>query len=712
MIELDRAAGGAARGRWPRRPGTSRSVWGDAMKVDLAALEPGADADGGQPAVLDRDAAAPADDRRAAVAGGVDGDGPARDRRPAAARRPARAPTAAPSRARAARLRGRAAARRSTRPCSRRARGWTRRCSGSSGLARARPRRSSALVRGAFAHRRKTLAGSLELAGVAARDAVRAALEAAGLDPAARAEALAPGGLRPPRRAVGFPERDAARARQAQPLPATGACARRTGCTSCARCSARSPLADRIVITELEGEADEVVCPGVEGPNLVAAALGGAARARAGTAPPVRVEIDKRIPVAAGLGGGSADAAAVLRHLAPERDDLPEIAAGAREPTCPSQLGPGCRWSGAPARWSSRCRRRASSPSSWSRSSRGWPRRGVRGGGPAGRSGAMQAGARGCEGALREAASAGASPLDYPELLVNDLQGAALSLRPEIDEALVALEEAGAARGAGDAGRGRPRSGCSPTSSPPTGRPRRCRRGSPGRSSAHRRGSCRRVSGLVRLPPTKQGDWVRLRRDRWPWSRVGFWFVSHQFESLNLEELLQDVSDILGAWTYLLAGLLAFLETGAFVGLVVPGETFVILAGRGRRAGRDRHLHHDRDRLVLRLGRRHDQLLHRAAAGPGVHPPARAEGADHRGALRAGRGLLPRHGGKTILVGRFIGLVRALAPFVAGSSGMEYRAFVPLQRPRHGAVGGDVLAARLLRLAQHRPDRRARRARG
>jgi undecaprenyl-diphosphatase len=36
-----------------------------------------------------------------------------------------------------------------------------------------------------------------------------------------------------------------------------------------------------------------------------------------------------------------------------------------------------------------------------------------------------------------------------------------------------------------------------------------------------------------------------------------------------------------------------------------------------------------------------------------------------------------RHGGKTILVGRFVGLVRALAPFIAGSSGMRYRAFVP-----------------------------------
>jgi undecaprenyl-diphosphatase len=36
-----------------------------------------------------------------------------------------------------------------------------------------------------------------------------------------------------------------------------------------------------------------------------------------------------------------------------------------------------------------------------------------------------------------------------------------------------------------------------------------------------------------------------------------------------------------------------------------------------------------------------------------------------------------RHGGKTIFIGRFVGFVRAFAPFVAGSSGMRYRAFVP-----------------------------------
>ncbi|MGZ4274673.1 MAG: GHMP family kinase ATP-binding protein, partial [Solirubrobacteraceae bacterium] len=76
---------------------------------------------------------------------------------------------------------------------------------------------------------------------------------------------------------------------------------------------------------------DEVVCEGVEGPNLVAAALA-ALRDAGWEAPPLRVTITKRIPVAAGMGGGSADAAALLR-LAPRlgsvtQDALKAIAAG------------------------------------------------------------------------------------------------------------------------------------------------------------------------------------------------------------------------------------------------------------------------------------------------------------------------------------------------------------------------------------------------
>ena len=62
--------------------------------------------------------------------------------------------------------------------------------------------------------------------------------------------------------------------------------------------------------------ADEVVCPGVEGPNLAADALAAFRAATGWDGPPVRITIAKRVPVAAGMGGGSGDAAAALRLAA------------------------------------------------------------------------------------------------------------------------------------------------------------------------------------------------------------------------------------------------------------------------------------------------------------------------------------------------------------------------------------------------------------
>lgn len=96
---------------------------------------------------------------------------------------------------------------------------------------------------------------------------------------------------------------------------------------------------------------DEVVCEGVTGPNLVGEALA-ALRAAGWAGPPLRVTIDKRIPVAAGMGGGSADAAALLRAATaldalPTGVSLPRLAAqlGA---DVPSQLAPGlCLGTGA-----------------------------------------------------------------------------------------------------------------------------------------------------------------------------------------------------------------------------------------------------------------------------------------------------------------------------------------------------------------------------
>lgn len=106
-------------------------------------------------------------------------------------------------------------------------------------------------------------------------------------------------------------------------------------------------LADVLTLEVLDGGVpDEVICPGVEGENLAARALA-ALRARGWDGPPVRVEIEKLIPVAAGMAGGSADAAATLRlamAVAGGRDRIAEeVEAIAAElgADVPGQLLPG-----------------------------------------------------------------------------------------------------------------------------------------------------------------------------------------------------------------------------------------------------------------------------------------------------------------------------------------------------------------------------------
>lgn len=109
-------------------------------------------------------------------------------------------------------------------------------------------------------------------------------------------------------------------------------------------------LADELELSVLDEPPDEVICRGVEGPNIVAAALAGL-RQRGWAGPPVSVEISKWIPVAGGMGGGSADAAATIRLAGALASVDPEQAlalAAELGADVPSQLEPGvCLGTGA-----------------------------------------------------------------------------------------------------------------------------------------------------------------------------------------------------------------------------------------------------------------------------------------------------------------------------------------------------------------------------
>jgi 4-diphosphocytidyl-2-C-methyl-D-erythritol kinase len=88
-------------------------------------------------------------------------------------------------------------------------------------------------------------------------------------------------------------------------------------------------LEDELTFLASDSGEDHVRCAGVEGPNLVDAALRLFRERVDSGLPGLEVRIEKRIPVAAGLGGGSADAAAALR-AANELACRPLDAAGLR----------------------------------------------------------------------------------------------------------------------------------------------------------------------------------------------------------------------------------------------------------------------------------------------------------------------------------------------------------------------------------------------
>jgi 4-diphosphocytidyl-2-C-methyl-D-erythritol kinase len=197
---------------------------------------------------------------------------------------------------------------------------------------------------------------------------------------------------------------------------------------------------------------DEVICPGVPGPpgaNLAAVALAAFRERARWQGPPVRVRIDKRIPVAAGLAGGSADAAAALRlvQLASGLGDerlLLDLAAGLGADVG-AQVSPG-RWlaTGAGERLQALPAPRSalamlvlplavglSTAAVYAQADRLGRARG-------------QAALAEREARLSASLADGACvPVDR-ELLHNDLQQAALSLCPQIEQALAQAREAGA----------------------------------------------------------------------------------------------------------------------------------------------------------------------------------------------------------------------------------------------------------------------------
>jgi len=150
------------------------------------------------------------------------------------------------------------------------------------------------------------------------------------------------------------------------------------------------------------------------------------------------------------------------------------------------------------------------------------------------------------------------------------------------------------------------------------------------------------------------------------------WFVDF---FLHLDQHLAEVIQRYGTTTYLLLFLIVFLETGLVVTPFLPGDSLLFAAGTFAALG------------ALRLWPLFFLLCAAAILGDTVnyaigarvgpkvfsYSKSRFFNPEH---LKKTHAFYEKYGGKTIIIARFVPIVRTFAPFVAGVGQMSYRQFI------------------------------------
>jgi membrane-associated protein len=152
-----------------------------------------------------------------------------------------------------------------------------------------------------------------------------------------------------------------------------------------------------------------------------------------------------------------------------------------------------------------------------------------------------------------------------------------------------------------------------------------------------------------------------------------------------------------GVWSYVLVFALTAGETSAFIGIVLPGETLIVLAA-----------------ALAGQGLLDPVVLTAAVVAGGITGDSVGYAFGHWYEHRPGgqwlrrrispgtrtgraRDFLVRRGGAAVFMGRFVGFVRSFLPFAAGALGMPYRRFLPYSAVASLIWGtGSVLAGYFL----------------
>ncbi len=144
--------------------------------------------------------------------------------------------------------------------------------------------------------------------------------------------------------------------------------------------------------------------------------------------------------------------------------------------------------------------------------------------------------------------------------------------------------------------------------------------------------------------------------------------------ALHLDRHLQALVASYGAWVYAILFLIVFCETGLVVTPFLPGDSLLFVAGTVAAAGgMDIHLLVVLLIVAAVLG---DAVNYSIGhyIGPRVFKSKESRWLNPRHLDRA-HAFYERHGGKTIIIARFVPIIRTYAPFVAGAASMSYPRF-------------------------------------
>lgn len=159
---------------------------------------------------------------------------------------------------------------------------------------------------------------------------------------------------------------------------------------------------------------------------------------------------------------------------------------------------------------------------------------------------------------------------------------------------------------------------------------------------------------------------------------------------LALDQTIAHLAALYGPWFYAILALVIFAETGLVVFPFLPGDSVLFLAGTVvAAAGINVHVL----AVVLAVAAIAGDSVNYAIGryiGPKVfeRPDSRWLRKEH---LARTQRFYDRYGGVTIIIGRFVPIIRTFAPFLAGVAGMPYSRFLS-----YNVIGGVMWIASLL----------------